>query len=1086
MKDKRNQSTSSWYPIQRILMLNLFLFVTLGLIAQNKKLSGTVLDKAGISIIGASVMQKGTTNGTVTDLDGRFTLNNVPDDAVIQVSYVGYKTVDIPVKGQTTLKVTLEENTEALEEVVVIGYGTVKKSTLTGAVAKMDAKAIENRPLARAENALQGQLAGVNVRNTTGQPGADIQIRVRGAASVNASSDPLYVVDGVPMTTLSGINPSDIASVEVLKDAASAAIYGSRGSNGVVLVTTKQGKNGKAKVSLNASYGLQTLEKKLDLLSATEWMELRTKWNDAYYLQAAKQKGVTNASIKDDNTTRLSNLGYAAGSSSAYNVILDDRWFNYMSDATKNAHTYTANPEQLSLLDWQDAFFRTAVVQDYNLSVSGGTENTNYLFSGGYMSQEGIALGTDYERFSFRANFESKINKYITIGADIAPTYIVQNGSGDADGKDSWVQQALYANPVSEPGVGYMINVKPNEYYKWASSTSSPTYNMEQNINQDRMMRLVGNAFVRITPFKDFRLELMGSANYYDLDSNNYRFTSTTPNWSVGEGKNSKGGHKTDRRWSTLLQALANYDHTFGVHGVSVMLGASTEQSNVGYATNQGFNPPFPNDAITGSFDGSKLTAGTNTVMEKTPNKLVSAFGRLQYNYDERYMFSGSLRYDGGSVFGSNNKWGAFPALSAGWMISNEKFFKNWNLPWWNTLKLRASYGVTGNNSISYTAAYPTLSSETYAGAPGYSARTLGNPDLGWEKTHSTDVAVDLGFLNNRIQLSLDWYTKNTSDLLYQVPVEGASGFTTIWDNLGDISNKGFEVELNTHNLTGDFSWNTSFNMSYSKNEVKSLGKDDTPVYSGFNSSNPSNVLMVGKPMNTFYMYDAIGVWKNQAEIDAYSAAHNGKTVTFEGKGIKPGDVRYRDLNNDGEFDKNNDRAFLGSPIPKCIFGMTNTFAYKNFDLSILMTAQTGGKIFGVIGRALDRPSMGARGNMMGHWKDAWWSEEEPGNGKVPYLLSSTTGGAMDSRWLYSSDYLRIKNLTLGYKLPINAKFISYARVYFSIENLAKWDHYYGGYSPEAANTASSSVPGGSDALGLDYGGYPIPRIYTLGININF
>ena len=359
----------------------------------------------------------------------------------------------------------------------------------------------------------------------------------------------------------------------------------------------------------------------------------------------------------------------------------------------------------------------------------------------------------------------------------------------------------------------------------------------------------------------------------------------------------------------------------------------------------------------------------------------------------------------------------------------------------------------------------------------------MGNADLGWEKTHSTDIAVDLGFLNNRIQLSLDWYTKNTTDLLYQVPVEGASGFSTIWDNLGDIHNEGFEIELNTHNLTGEFTWDTSFNMSYNKNEVKKIGTDNTPVYSGW-SNNESNILTVGKAVNTYYMYDAIGVWKSQAEIDAYSAAHGGEPVTFEGTKIQPGDVRYRDVNNDGKFDKENDRDYLGSPTPKFVFGLTNRFTYKNFDLSVLLTAQTGGKIYGLLGRAIDRPNMGAKSNVMGHWRDAWWSEDEPGNGSVPYIFSTTASSAIDSRWLYSSNYLRIKNLTFGYKLPINPKFVSYARVYLSIENLAKWDSYYGGYSPEAANVGSG--PGGATALGLDYGGYPNARTFTFGINVNF
>lgn len=1056
----------------------------LNILAQGKIITGVILDKTGETVIGASVLVKGTTNGTITDVDGNFTLNNVQENAVLQVSFVGYKTQDIALKGQSNVKVTLEEDTEVLDEVVVIGYGSVKKSTLTGAVAKMDTKGIQDRPLARPETALQGQLAGVTVRTTTGEPGADMQIRVRGAASVNANSDPLYVVDGVPMTTLSGINPADIASIEVLKDAASAAIYGSRGSNGVVIVTTQKGKTGKPKVSFNASVGFQTLEKKIDLLSATEWMEFRTRWNDAYYLSEAQKKGITNASIRDDNATRLANVGVKAGTDNAYLYILDDRWFNYLSQDMRDSHTYTPTSESLSLLDWQDEVYRTAIVQDYSLNVSGATDNVSYLFSGGYMNQEGLATGTGYKRFSFRANVESKINKYLSIGMNLAPTYIVTDGSGRANGKDSQAHKTLSSAPVSEPGVGYMTYVQPNGRYGWADTTSSPSYILNTDISQNRTLRMVGNAFLRITPFQDFRVELSAAANYYDLDGNKYSFSSSGKGWAKGEGQSSSGSHSTSRIWNTLLQAVANYDHTFNKHGVSAMLGFSSEQSSLGYKTEQGFKAPFPNDAITGSFDGSKVAAGTNTVTEQTPNKLLSTFGRLQYNYDERYMLSGSLRFDGGSVFGVNNKWGVFPAISGGWIISNEKFFKNWDQKWWNTLKIRASYGVTGNNSISNTAAYATLTSSVYGGAAGYYTSSLGNADLGWEKTHSTDIAVDLGFLNNRIQLSLDWYTKNTTDLLYQVPVEGASGFSTIWDNLGDIHNEGFEIELNTHNLTGNFKWDTSFNMSYNKNEVKKLGTDNTPIYSGFSGSNYSNILTVGKAVNTYYMYDAIGVWKNQAEIDAYSAAHNGQPVTFEGKQIQPGDIRYRDVNNDGKYDKDNDRDYLGSPTPKFVFGMTNRFSYKNFDLSILLTAQTGGKIYGILGRAIDRPSMGAKSNIMGHWRDAWWSEDEPGNGSVPYILSHTTGTTLDSRWLYSSNYLRIKNLTLGYKLPINPKFISYARVYLSIENLAKWDSYYGGYSPEAANVGSG--PGGASALGLDYGGYPNARTFTFGINVNF
>ena len=458
---------------------------------QTETCKGVVKDAMGDTVIGASVVVKGTTNGTITGIDGDFTLSGVSEGSILVISYVGYVTQEVKFNGQP-LNVILKEDSQTLEEVVVVGYGVQKKANLTGAVATVNAKALESRPVSSVSAAIAGQMPGVTAIQSSGAPGGQAaDITIRGKNSINAAS-PLVIVDGVP-GSMNTIDPNDIETFTVLKDAASAAIYGSRGSNGVVLVSTKQGKSGKAKVAFNASFGVQTLEKKMDVLNATEWMEFKLRRNDANYLQEAKKLGLTSASIKDDNATRLSNLGIQAGTANSYLVVFDERWFNYLGDDMRNAHTYTPNPEQLSLLDWQDEFFRNSIVQDYSLNVSGGTENTSYLFSGGYMNQAGIVTGTGYERFSFRANIESKINKYLTIGMNMAPTYIVQDGSGQANGKDSQVHQALYATPVSEPGVGYMTNVDPNPYYLWAGSTSSPVYNMEKNIKQNRMMRLVGN-----------------------------------------------------------------------------------------------------------------------------------------------------------------------------------------------------------------------------------------------------------------------------------------------------------------------------------------------------------------------------------------------------------------------------------------------------------------------------------------------------------------------------------------------------------------------------------------------------------------
>ena len=550
---------TTWKPFsKRLLTMASAIAITASAFAQSRTISGKIVDANGEPVIGASAIVKGTSNGSITDLDGKFSIKDVPENGTITVSYIGYKSQTISVKGKNTISIVLQEDNTSLDDVIVIGYGSVKKSTLTAAVSKMDAKGIENRTLARAETALQGQLAGVQVRTTNGEPGADMQIRVRGAASVNATSDPLYVVDGVPMDNLSGINPADIQSIEVLKDAASAAIYGSRGSNGVVMVTTKKGKSGKPQISFNAQYGIQQMEKKLDILSATEWMEFRLKYNDAYYLSQAKTKGVTNASIKDSNEVRLKNLNLAAPN---YKVVLDERWFQYLSQDIRDAHTYTATDEPLSLLDWQDEFYRNAVIQDYNINVAGGSDRTSYMFSGGYMNQEGIARGTGYERFSLRTKIESKINNYITVGLNLAPTYIVQNGSGMANGKDSQAHQVLVFAPVSGPGIGYMTNANGNEKYLWGSlNQSSPTYYMDVNTNQSRIMKLAANGFLRVSPIKNLSVELTGAAQYYDKDANAYYTTSASKNWTLGEGAKSSGRHQTARYLETLLQAVANYN----------------------------------------------------------------------------------------------------------------------------------------------------------------------------------------------------------------------------------------------------------------------------------------------------------------------------------------------------------------------------------------------------------------------------------------------------------------------------------------------------------------------------------------------
>lgn len=1042
--------------------------------AQNTA-SGKVIDGTGQSVIGASVVEVGTINGTMTDIDGTFTLKTAPG-ASIEVSCIGY--VSRTVKAAANLTIVLDEDTELIAETVVIGYGSVKRSDLTSAVASMDNKSIEDRPMARAEQALQGQLAGVTVQITNSEPGADPQIRVRGATSISAGNKPLYVIDGVPQDSMSGINPNDIANIQVLKDAASAAIYGSRGSNGVVIVSTKSGRKGAPKVTFTATTGISQLEKKMDTFSAVEWMEFAVRCMDATYL-----KMYPAGNISDDNATRIANLGLTGPQRTGGNAVnYDDRWFKYLSPEMQASHTYSdPNKEELSLLDWQDYAYGPAPQQSYNVSISGANDTTKYMYSLGYLDQDGISPASNYKRINLRSNLESKLNNWLTVGLNLAPSFIINTGAGQGNGKDTRAHHVLTSPPVSDTGVGYDTQYYPNATYLWGGTGMRPIKYYEGIASHTNSLRMQASTFLRANPFDGFKVEAFASANYSNSSTNTFTAnTMTDNNWTLPEGSKSSATHTTSYNINTLLQLVANYDKTFGKHNVSAMLGASSEIGNIGFSTDQRYSN-MPNDVITGTFHGTNSTTSPTVsrsyVDKMTNTKLLSVFSRLQYNFDNRYMISGSLRRDGYSRFGSENKWGFFPSVSGGWNIANESFFKDAGLDWWNTLKLRASYGQTGNYGIPETAAYSTLTATTYGGNLAYYAGSFGNSALGWEKTHSTDVAVDLGFIGNRIQLSLDWYTKTTTDLLFSVPVPSVFGTTKVYDNLGSVMNHGIEIELNTENIsTKDFEWSTSFNMSYGRNKILQLGDNTTEgdfIYAA-QSLNINQILRIGHPMYEFYNHKNLGVWMSQKQIDDY-IAKTGKTPKYYGQNVEPGDPMYDDVDGDANI-TDADWQVLGSPDPAFVFGMTNRLRYKNFDASILFTAQTGGYIMSGFGRAVDRAHMGAQQNTMGHWNNAWWSEDEPGDGTLPYPLT-TKSYNIDSRFVFKSDYFRIKNVTIGYTLPLN-KFVQSLRVYASIENLAIFDSYYLGYSPEASNIGGFT--------GVDYGAYPSARTFTLGLNINF
>lgn len=1026
-----------------LLLISIFSF------AQNNfTVHGKVTDEKGKPVEGVSVQVKGTSNATATDNKGNYSITAPSSNAVLVISSVGYQEQEVPVNNRSLLNFSLTTSTSTLNDVVVVGYGTQRKRDVTGSVAQLNASQFEDRPIARIEQAMQGQMAGVQVRATTGSPGASLQIRVRGTASVNASNDPLYVVDGIPVDNLDDLNPDDIQSINVLKDAASTAIYGSRGTNGVVLITTKQGQAGKTKFTFNSYYGIQQLANKMDLLSAQEWIDLTTQIEDSNYVRRGRQLGKT-WSAGDPIAVRQQNLGITGRDA---NYIPDSRWA-YGTDS-------------LDFIDWQDAFYRNAPIMNYQLTASGGTNKLTYRISGNYLDQDGIADRTNYKLFSIRANLEANLTDYLKMGLELSPSYSWSTG-GNVDGKDAQSHHVLAMIPVAEQDAGLNSGIAPWGTYYWAGSTQSPIAYQRLTTNELNRQRLLSNMYLQAKITNGLSLKVTGAWNTNQSNQKVYH-----PSIGLNQlpGANSSGSYNTGNSQYYLFESLLTYNRQFGDHHINVIAGYTAEETK-SVNTYQNASK-FANDDLTTLNNAtSTVTRSLTTELKRT---LVSYLTRLQYNYKDKYLLSASFRRDGSSKFGANTKWGNFPSVGVGWDVARESFM----LPvsWVSQLKLRASFGENGNNGIPDYIAYGGIGAANYsfgnALANGYVATSISNPDLHWEKTRSTDVGADMGFINNRVNLSVDYYYKLTTDMLLNVPFALATGFSSGWQNIGHMYNKGWEFELNTQNIKAhNFQWQTSINLSLNKNQILALGQGDAPIHGGF--SNLTQIDQVGKPIGEFYMYKAIGVYKD--DNDLANSPHMSKNIV--------GDVKYADISGpngkpDGIIDSY-DRTLLGQPDPKYTWGFYNSFKYHEFDLSFLIQGAGGNQIYDLIGRAIDRPSMGFRANALGRWRNRWRSPSDPGDGFTP-RIDGTTGGLYDSRWLYDATYARFKNITIGYDLPNGTiKGIASARVYVSGENLFYIHNKdYGGYSPEEDNNVSNAS--------YEYGAYPSARTFTIGINLGF
>lgn len=910
-----------------------------GMAQNTKTIQGTITDGNGEPVIGATI--KVGKLGTITDINGNYTLSVPNSTHQVEVSYIGMKTQKVSIKGNKA-STTLQEDSKMMDEVVVIGYGSVKKGDVTNAVAKVKGDQLKDRPVSNIASALQGELAGVEIRTTSGAPGSSVQINVRGATSINESgnSNPLFVVDGVPMDEdfdLVNLNPQDIESIEVLKDASSSAIYGSRGANGVVIITSKKGNDeGKVRVNFSADYSLSAPERYMDIMSPTEWIEWRKKANNVRYVN---QYGLKGAKETDTYAERIAIIG-----SVSVNYVNDPRWD-------------MPNYGGLSLIDWQKEIFQTALAQNYNLSVSSGNKKSNFRASLGYVNQEGIVIKTGFERINLKMSAQTTVKDKLTLGFDLAPQFTVTKG-GNVDGKGNTAQLALTLAPVAEAEAGLYTSAQPYTRYLWAGSAISPIANMEYSSYRDEKIRLNASAFARYQILPELTAEVLGS--WLFVNSERHRFIPSSLNryWaSYPEGYYSDGSWTGSRSHKYLGQATATYNKDFGKHHLNVVGGWSVEMTKDGSSYTIGATQ-YPNNALNGGFsDMTTVTLKNVSAVYNTEDRLVSYFGRAEYGFDSRYLLNASIRRDGSSRFGKNKKWGTFPAVSGAWRASNEKFWKNnWLV---NQAKLRISYGVNGSNSIPSNSAYGVLSNSNYSQdgklTTGFIPGSTANDDLGWQKTDSWNAGIDLGLFNNRISLAVDYYMKNIRDMLYQITLPADMGYTRGYTNVGNIRNTGIELELKTENLTGRLRWATNFQFSWNKNKVIDLGANST-IFTGY--ANSTQVIEVGRPAGEFYLYYAVGVYETAEDLKKYPT-QTGSVV---------GSVRYRDISGpngvpDGKITEA-DRVHMGHPQPSCTYGITNSFKYKNWTASFLITAQTGGKIYGALGRAFDRQGMGTSVNV--------------------------------------------------------------------------------------------------------------------------
>ena len=1055
-----------------------------------QQVKGTVQDASGQAVIGAAVLVDGTTNGTTTDLDGQFVLNAVPADATLVVSSIGYKTVSVPV-GSGVMTIILEEDSEMLEETVVVGYGVQKKSVVTAAISSITSDDLKSQSQNRVENLLQGMTSGVLVTSPSGAPDAASQVRVRGVGSINGS-DPLYIIDGFAVSGgIDYLNPNDIERIEVLKDAASGAVYGARAANGVILVTTKQGQKGKTKVSYDFSYGLQNPWRKPSVLNATEYAIMMNEG----YINAG------NAPIYDDP--------YSFGEGT----------------------------------DWVELIFNhNAPVEKHDININGGNDNLTYSTSFGYLNKEGTIGGnygrSNYDRFTVRQAVNAVLfdnsatrnwlNK-ATMNTSVSYAHINSTGINNNSEFGSPLGSALgmsplldvYATPEEEEAYKTMY---PEGYAHIVRDASGRAYTVvDGNVYNEQTNPLaslslpgtkydtdkfVANGAIEMNIWDNLKfrssvgvdLAFWGNHGYtkqYFLSSKNYNYNTVASETTYDKDGNATTTEKINYaesaqqemnrslRWQ--VENVVTYDKTFGDHSIAAVLGQtaiSSSSSNVG-ANARGLMYPYDewkisvNNTTGQQADGNRNGWGSWNSIRYS---LLSYFGRVTYNYDERYMIEATMRADASSNFGPNNKWGYFPSVSAGWNLKNESFLQD--VPWLSGLKLRGSWGINGNDNIGsfrYAVYMSTGNNYTFgSGANGSETISIGakpnglaNPNARWEQSIQTDIGVDVGLLGNRVTFTADWYDKRTSGMLMSMQVPGYAGDSAPIGNVGTMSNSGVELDLGYRDHYGDFSWNISTNATYTKNVLTALGDDATSLYGSSHKIGQLTRGVVGLPFPYFYGHKTDGIFQNAAEV----AAHVNEKGELLQPNAAPGDVRFVDFDGDGDID-DDDRTYIGKGTPDWSFGLNIGFEWKGIDFNMLLQGVIGNQVFNVT-RRTDLYYINLPKTILNRWTGEGTSNTQP-----RFMFDSANNNYRASDlWVEDASFLRARNVQLGYTLPqkwTQKVAVQRFRIYAQVENLFTLTKY-SGCDPEV-----TGGNGFSSDLGVDRGVYPQSRTFSVGVNLNF